>query len=368
MDVVIRVDASLAIGSGHLMRCLTLANALRARGSNVTFICREHQGHLCKHVEANGFRLCRLPAPNRTPSPGSEDYAAWRGVSQEMDAEQTLACRHGNPPANWLVVDHYGLDAVWERRVRELSINTLVIDDIANRPHDCHLLLDQNLSLVPHERYRSWVPAGCRLLLGPRYALLRDEFSAAARQLRTRSGHVKRILIFFGGTDLTGETLKSCRAVARVVSKSVIVDVVVGATNPYREEIEQLCRLDDRFRYHRQISNMAELIRDADLGVGAGGISSWERTFLELPTLTIAIAENQVGGSEALAQRGAIRYLGTQSTVTEGQIGRALKELLGDPEVLVIMAQRCREIHGSDRVSGVQQIIRAMDEVASADV
>jgi UDP-2,4-diacetamido-2,4,6-trideoxy-beta-L-altropyranose hydrolase len=366
MTVVIRVDASVAIGTGHVMRCLTLAKALRAGGSTVHFVCRAHEGNLCDHIVENSFAVCRLPAPKQKEARlGRDDYAAWLGVPQDTDAKQMLACRHPNePPADWLVVDHYGLDAAWESQVRDLAANTLVIDDIANRPHVCELLLDQNLNRSPAERYRSLVPEHCRLLLGPQYALLRDEFTAVAKEPRPRSGHVGRILIFFGGTDQSGETLKSCRAVAAVAANDVTVDAVVGATNPRREDIARFCRTDARFRYHCQISNMAELMSDADLAIGAGGTTAWERTFLGLPTITVAVAANQVDGSEALNARGAIRYLGTQRSVTEQQIATTLQDLLVHQEALVTMGQRCLEIHGSDRAPGVDRVIRAMGEVS----
>ena len=366
MTVVIRVDASVAIGTGHVMRCLTLAKALRAGGSTVQFVCRAHEGNLCDHVVENGFDVCRLPAPTQNEAGlGRDDYAAWLGVRQHTDAEQTLACRRPDDPrADWLIVDHYALDATWENQVRDLAVHTLVIDDIANRPHICELLLDQNLNRSPPERYRSLVPEHSRLLLGPRYALLRAEFAAMAKGTRLRSGQVERLLIFFGGTDQSGETLKSCRAVAAVAPNDVAVDVVVGTANPRREDIAGFCRTDARFRYHCQISNMAELIGDADLAIGAGGTTAWERTFLGLPTITIAVAENQVDGSEALAAQGAIRYLGTQLSVTEQQIATTLQDLLMKPEVLVTMGRRCLEIHGSDRASGVDRVIRAMEEVA----
>jgi len=368
MNIGIRVDASVAIGTGHVMRCLTLASALRTRGSTVTFVCREQEGDLCDHVDASGFAVCRLPAPEQTASAsGPDDYAAWLGVPQGVDADQTSACRYPDDiPLDWLIVDHYGLDAVWENRVRNLALRILVIDDIANRPHVCELLLDQNLNRSPEQRYRSLVPEHCCLLLGPQYALLREEFIVAASQLRRRSGDINRILIFFGGTDPTGETLKACRAVATEMLDNATVDVIAGAANPRRDDIASFCRTDARFHYHYRVANMADLIHAADLAIGAGGTTTWERTFLALPAMTVAVADNQVAGSEALAKQGAIRYLGTPDTVTEEQIGATLRELLTHPEALLAMGQRCLDTYGSDRTPGVDRVIAAMEEVSHA--
>jgi len=368
MKVVIRVDASVAIGTGHVIRCLTLANALRTRGSTVSFVCREHEGHLCDHVDAIGFAVHRLPATEAAASAAAhDDYAAWLGVPPSIDASQTLACLHqDHTSADWLVVDHYGLDAQWETSVRNLAPNTLAIDDIANRSHACRILLDQNLNRSPEERYRTLVPRDCCLLLGPRYALLREEFIQAASELRPRSGQLRRILIFFGGTDPSGETLKACRAVAAEIPDGLMVDVVAGASNPRRDQIERFCETDTRFDYHYKVENMAELIGAADLAIGAGGTTTWERTFLALPAMIVAVANNQLEGSEALAAQGAIRYLGTCDTVTEKQIGATLQELLRHPEALLAMGQRCLDIHGSDRTPGVDRVIAAMEDVIHA--
>ena len=166
MNVVIRVDASVAIGTGHVMRCLTLADALRSRGSTVIFVCREHEGHLCDFIEANGFVTFRLPAPAQTQSTlPRDDYAAWLGIIQATDADQTLACCHrGDSRADWLVADHYALDAVWENRVRNLALSVLVIDDIANRHHACEILLDQNLGCQKSDIDRWFrITAACSL-------------------------------------------------------------------------------------------------------------------------------------------------------------------------------------------------------------
>lgn len=368
MNVLIRADASVAIGTGHVMRCLTLADGLRARGSTVTFVCRQHKGHLCDDIEANGFAVCRLPAPERaTRELERDDYAAWLGVPQSIDADQTLACiRNQGAPPDWLVVDHYGLDIAWQNRVAELARNTFVIDDIANRSHACEVLLDQNLNWSPEERYRSLVPRHCRLLLGPQYALLRSEFTEAARKLRRRSGTIGRIFIYFGGIDPSGETLKACRAVASEMPDDVTVDVVAGAADPRRLEIASFCRTDARFQYHHRVENMAELINDADLAIGAGGTTSWERTYLGLPTITVAVAQNQVDGSEALAAQGAIRYLGMRDTVTQGQLGAAVRDLSTDPDALLAMGRKCLEIHGSNRAPGVDRVVAVMEEVGRA--
>ncbi|MEX6780098.1 UDP-2,4-diacetamido-2,4,6-trideoxy-beta-L-altropyranose hydrolase, partial [Limnospira fusiformis] len=211
MKVIFRVDSSAQIGSGHLIRCRTLAEELRRRGAEVRFICREHRGNLIHLLSQAAFPVTVLPPPPQSSGEMEENYQAWLGVSAETDAQETLLAL-GGESADWLVVDHYGLDAVWERQLRPQVKQILVIDDLANRPHDCDVLLDQNYSQLGEQRYQGWVPHSCRLLLGPRYGLLRPEYPLYRQALSPHRGQVRRVLVFFGGTDsqnMTGKALEA---------------------------------------------------------------------------------------------------------------------------------------------------------------
>ena len=370
MSVLIRVDASATIGTGHVMRCLTLAERLRERGSVVRFVCREHEGNLCDLVETHGFDVCRLPRPTNDPvaTNACPDYRMWLGVPEDADARQTLDSLHRHSEAvDWLVVDHYALGARWETRFRAFARHIFAIDDIANRAHSCELLLDQNLNDSPEARYRGLVPDSCDLMLGPTYALLRKEFAAAASVPRSRDGRIERILIFFGGTDASGETLKSCRAVAAAAGAHAVVDVIIGRTNDQRDAIVDFCQADPRFEAHLYVTNMAEMMRKADLAIGASGATAWERTFMGLPTLTIAVAQNQIAGAEALGASGAAKYLGTHDEVRARDISAALEELRADPGALLAMERKCAAVHGSTRTPGVDRVIAAMERKHRAD-
>ncbi len=157
MRVVFRADASLNIGSGHVMRCLTLANALRESGASCFFVCREHPGNLLELIREQGFEAIGLPLPKTFESLHGKHsssrltYAGWLGDSWQRDAEQTLAALNGEL-ADWLVVDHYALDSAWEESLRPACRRLLVIDDLADRDHRCDLLLDQNLVAKMAER------------------------------------------------------------------------------------------------------------------------------------------------------------------------------------------------------------------------
>ena len=261
MNIVFRTDASLQIGTGHVMRCLTLADELRQRGAVVSFVCREHPGNLIGLIEGKGYSVKRLPQPTSEYFVTSEDvaHAAWLGVPWQQDATETLAAL-GKMQPEWLIVDHYALDCRWESILRPNVGRIMVIDDLADRSHDCDLLLDQNLYQNMATRYDELVPATCAKLLGPKYALLRPEFAQARNNLRQRDGRVRRILVFFGGVDPTNETEKAIHALVSIADRQFAVDVVVGGGNPHKQQIENLCAEHEGFHYHCQVDNMAELM------------------------------------------------------------------------------------------------------------
>jgi UDP-2,4-diacetamido-2,4,6-trideoxy-beta-L-altropyranose hydrolase len=221
-NIVFRTDASVEIGSGHLMRCLTLADQLRGDGTEVAFICRDLPGGMFDLLDARGYRNARL------------DLAATSPRLQHDDARATIEALAQLFPGgvDWLVVDQYELDAEWERLLRPLSRKLMVIDDLANRSHDCDLLLDQNYYRDLDSRYQGLVPEQCVTLLGPGYVLLRPEFTLARQRLRARDGIVRRILVFFGGSDPTNETEKVMAALRLLGRPDIDVDVVVGLANP----------------------------------------------------------------------------------------------------------------------------------------
>jgi UDP-2,4-diacetamido-2,4,6-trideoxy-beta-L-altropyranose hydrolase len=331
MDVVIRADSSVDIGSGHVMRCLTLADQLTAVGARVTFLCRPLPGAMIQGIEHRGH-VCRvLPA-------GVADSASDAGATlREIDA---LAPQG----VDWVVVDHYGLDAAWEARVRPYARRVMVIDDLADRRHDCDLLLDQNYYRDMLGRYGGLVSDDCRLLLGPQHVLLRQEFVDARKGLRVRDGYVRRIFVSFGASDPTGETVKALRGLASSSLRNAAVDVVVGAANPQRHQIASVAAELPDARLHVQVYRMAELIAAADLGLGAGGATTWERCFLGLPTLTVITAPNQARMTRDLGDLGVIRVLGEAQLCQPETYGFALTEMAAQPQHLRSMGQACLQV------------------------
>lgn len=287
-----RADASVSIGTGHLMRCLALADALRANGANTHFICRHLPDALADEVHARGHGLTLLPRAPAGECDSGLAHSVWLEATRERDARETIhAMRDANP--SWLIVDHYSLDVLWESVLRPHVARLCVIDDLADRAHDCDVLLDQNFYLDGVMRYQGKVPENCVMLLGPRYALLRTEFQVARAHAVVRQGLARRVLVNFGGVDAANLTVNAMQALARLPAiASMQVDVVIGAAHPQRDQIIQACD-DYGFTCHIQTRHMADLMRQADLAIGAGGAASWERCCLGLPTIATAVADNQ---------------------------------------------------------------------------
>jgi UDP-2,4-diacetamido-2,4,6-trideoxy-beta-L-altropyranose hydrolase len=335
IKVAIRVDASTRIGTGHVMRCLALARALREKSVRIVFVSRPGAGDLISFVSDQGFevRALKHASPHENDAGGGA-YSEWLGASVETDARESSACLKTDAPWDWLLVDHYALDARWEKIVKERARKIFVIDDLANRPHVCDALLDQNLQTDMDTRYQSLVPASCRLLLGPRFALLRPEFYEARFQLKQRDGAVRKVLIFFGGVDTTNETEKTLRAFRQLQPFNLSLDVVVTSANPNAETIRRLCAELPAARFHRDVQNMAALMTQSDLAVGAGGVTSWERCYLGLPSILLVLADNQTGPAEALAARGAAWNLGPRARVDADDIAKAVRRALENPAEL----------------------------------
>ena len=290
LRVAFRVDATSRIGTGHFMRCLTLAEALRQRSAQIRFVSRGLPAYLSEMLESRGFEFARL---NRAAGEAAGDlpHSSWLGTSQDRDVQDSTAALAGRK-WDWLVVDHYALDARWERAMRGVARRILTIDDLADRQHDCEVLLDQSYYRDMHTRYQGKVPEQCRLLLGPRYALLRGEFRKLRAQVEPRSGAVRRILVFFGGFDAGNCTGLAIRALAGLDISGRAVDVIIGAQHPHREEIEQACATQG-YICHVQTPHMAELMAAADFAIGAGGSATLERCCVGLPALSLCTAENQ---------------------------------------------------------------------------
>ncbi|MEO5354374.1 MAG: UDP-2,4-diacetamido-2,4,6-trideoxy-beta-L-altropyranose hydrolase [Magnetococcus sp. XQGC-1] len=316
------------------MRTLSLAGRLRAAGARVQFICRAHPGHLIDWIEARKFTVHHLAEPVGVSAQSDGQggaHAHWLHVTQEQDAQEVVAVLHSVGVIDWLVVDHYALDSLWERRVRPHVGRLLVIDDLADRPHVCDLLLDQNLHQEMTLRYQTRIPPHCTLLLGPQYALLRPEFASARDGMRERDGVVRRILIFFGGVDADNMTTKALEAMVALERPDLQVDVVVGRSNPHRGQVRALCDHRPWLHYHEQVDNMAQLMAQADLSIGAAGTTSWERCCLGLACVLVIVAANQRLVAHVQAAAGVAVVLGESGDVSSAQLTEVVRNVVHDP-------------------------------------
>ena len=309
MQVVFRTDASVQIGTGHVMRCLTLAEALRERGAHCRFIGRSHPGNMNKEIKQRGFDLLELSNDDNWTAADTTQpvHAAWLGADWKADAEQTKA-GIGLTAIDWLIVDHYALDTRWELAVAPYAHKLMVIDDLADRHHTCDLLLDQTYGRDT-EDYRPLVTANCRLLCGSQYALLRSEFAdLRPYSLKRRAKpSLRKLLITMGGVDkdnTTGQVLQALRTC--VLPTDCRITVAMGATSPWLDEIRtQAQHMPWPTQVLVGVNKMAQLMADSDLAIGAAGTTSWERCCLGLPTIMLVLAENQRKIAEALYEAGA---------------------------------------------------------------
>lgn len=322
MKIVFRADSSLQIGTGHIMRCLTLAEQITQRGGECHFICRPHVGHVNHFVRERGYRVHELSSALPSPAcadPSSLAHAHWLGCTPEQDAWQSAEITSQLEP-DWVVVDHYALDERWERVIRGPGRKILALDDLADRNHDCDLLLDQNLGRNAND-YSGLVPQTCLKLIGPQYALLRPEFALLREDsLQGREGPSrKRILITMGGVDhinATGEILRALRTCT--LDQEWFISVVMGANAPWKDEVRALAaQLPLPAELVVNVNDMATRMAGSDLVIGAAGGTAWERCCLGVPSLVVVLADNQWPGARALVQTGAAKLVGEMNDVGE---------------------------------------------------
>lgn len=294
-----RVDSSLRIGSGHVMRCLTLADELRSAGADCFFFCRPRPGDVVELIRKKRYPVFYFQgATDDTYSLGGASEEEVNVIARKVEENR----RPGKKPS--LVIDHYGIDQSYESTVKPCFESLMVIDDLANRPHDCDILLDQNYSLRT-DRYRSLVPEACRQLLGPEYAMLRPEFRYNRRKLELNGRNrfdPEKVMVFFGGTDpdnYTGRTLMRLKEIGHFSP-----EVVVGMFHPALDDLKKLISSMPGARLHIQTHRMAQIMLGCSWYLGAGGTITWERMCMGLTGIVNPVAENQIVFSEALEKAG----------------------------------------------------------------
>ena len=335
MLIVFRFDASSAIGGGHAVRCAALAAELARRGHRCGFAANEAGADLAGAV---------LP-----------DAEILR-VSDDRDLTEMTAHWPNGP--DWLVVDHYGRGVSFERSARGWSRGVLAVDDLPARTHDSDILLDQTMDRSATE-YRALVNSDCKLLTGVEYTLLREDFRThrpVALARRAALPQLPRIVISFGASDPGKGTLRTLDAL-RDVARPMRIDVLVGCLCPHLGEIETAVQNESRATWFLDPASVASHFANADVAIGAPGMTAWERACLGLPAIVIPVAGNQTDNVAALARRGAVVALSAISVVTREEIASAVSSLLDHPAHWRAMSQTASRLLDGD---GVRRVADAM--------
>ena len=357
MKIVVRADASLTMGSGHIMRCLTLADGLKQQGHDISFICRQHDGHLADLIGQKGFAVQLLAKSKTADFIKQHVHSEWLGASESDDFAECKPILQALKP-DWLIIDHYAIGKNWEQQAKRLlpNLKILAIDDLADRTHDCEILLDQNFGRK-NEDYQPLVPSDCQRLLGTRYTLLRDEFASWRAMSLNRRKSVQppnNILVNLGGVDNDNVTLKILQSLNTFVQQSTQafnVTVVMGKTAPHIVRIQDFAK-QANFPCHVIVNanNMAELMANADLAIGAAGSTTWERCCLGLPMVLIVLADNQQVIAKALADKNVVKVV-TDMAALDEQLPRLLSEIADNYKKFSRQSAKLVDGQGAKRVA-----------------
>lgn len=335
VKALFRADAAISIGGGHVMRCLTLANVLSQKGWACAFATGPETCGVVAALAQGGHRIIELSCP-----PSHEADA----IAQELDNQ-----------VDWLIVDHYQRDATFETACRPWANNIFVLDDLADRNHDCDLLMDQSPDRT-QAHYRDLTNTPCTFLLGPRYALLSPQFANTRETspgLYEFSGGVRKVMVSLGAVDAGNRTSSVLQALA-LVTCEIQVDVVFGPAAPHIDEIRQLVgSLPFKTKIHTDVRDMAAMMASADLAIGAGGTTSWERCCLGLASIIIVAADNQQAVASSLQGYGAAQIVDGRTGISTKALGQMIEDLLADPQKLQSMAKAAWQVcdgRGADRV------------------
>jgi len=327
MKIVFRVDSSFVIGTGHVMRCLVLAMKLKEKGAHIQFICQNYKGSLINKIRSHGFNVFELKSK----------------IKQKQDAEACASILQKDK-VDWIIVDSYDLDHIWHKYIRPYCKSIMVIDDLANREYDCDILLDQNYCYNFKDRYDDLLPKKCIKFLGPKSLILRDEFVKIQKINKEGRKNIERVILFFGGSDNSHETIKVVKILPSVDNLNLNFDIILGVNNPDIEIITNLCKNIDRVNIHIQINNMAEIMSKADLAIIAGGSTIWEACCLGVPVCTVVTAENQKYIVSYLDSMDLVKNIGTSEKLTSENMLEIIRYAYFNPDVFFKMRDNASEV------------------------
>lgn len=358
MKVAFRADASVQIGAGHVVRCKTLADELHNRGAEVRFICSELSGNLLRLLQDAGYQAIILQSRFGSPD-GARGGSAVGAKAQSVDAMQTIQ-ELTRFEADWLVVDHYQLDAEWESLVRPHVRHLLVIDDLADRKHDCDAVLDPTYGETAG-RYEGLVGTDTYCMCGSQYALLRPQFLARRPSCVTSipSAQEMRVHVFFGSTDLANHTRRFSDLLLDHFA-GLEISAVVGPDYGFQDQLRVLSEAHrGRFSWQSGVGDMAASMAACHVAFGAPGGATWERAALGLPAAYLAVSRSQEKILERLDANGLCIYLGAADQITDDAFLGGMRAFLTDTKSLENMG--ARGLQAID-AKGVQRVADLMEK------
>ena len=328
---IFRVDSSYNIGTGHVIRCLNLARVFINYGIKVIFICRNLKGNLINLIEKEFQVLVLEDYQKETTRNNDKKFISDISTNQVLDALNTISLIESLNIQNfcYLIMDHYFLDRKWEEVIQNKYkkdenklFKMLVIDDLFNREHSCDFILDQNI-IAQKNPYLNLINQNTNCLLGPYFALLSSEYSLKKKSIVKRNT-IKTILVFFGGIDKNNLTTKVINILSNNKFKDKIVNIVVGKNNKELKNIKKITKSKKNFNLFVQIDSLANLLFKSDLVIGGGGVNSWERECMEVPTILISLSQNQLKLAKSITELGKVKYLGHFDQLQDGVISESI--------------------------------------------
>jgi UDP-2,4-diacetamido-2,4,6-trideoxy-beta-L-altropyranose hydrolase len=338
MKILFRCDSSFSTGSGHLIRCLNLAELI---SQDTIFLCRKLHGNINLRVQQNQFKLIEFP--------DIQDYKIGSPINEIEEIEAVLQ----NEAPDVIVVDHYGLDKSWEKAAKKYCKLLVVIDDLG-REHNASAIIDQNYRVQHPANY---LESGAQLFLGPHYAVLNKNFLESTSVKRSFK-NVKQVLVFFGGSDPKSMTLRSLK-LPQHFDHSIKWKFVVGSQNQDAKKIQSEANQLPNIEVLVDVNNMHELMLQSDIFIGAGGSTSWERAKLGLPSVVVSIAENQEELSKELAAQGIIHYLGRSQDLDMEEFVKNLQEIFHNNSKRELMSQKALSLKVSSKLNDFVQFIKS---------
>jgi UDP-2,4-diacetamido-2,4,6-trideoxy-beta-L-altropyranose hydrolase len=338
--LLVRADANQAMGTGHVMRCLALAQAWQDTGGQAIFAMAESSPSLRKRLRGESITITQVCAPS--------------GTDKDARATIALASQHA---AGWVAVDGYQFGAEYQRALKDNGFKVLFLDDHGHADHYyADLVLNQNIS-AEEKLYENRDP-GTHCLLGTKYCLLRREFTSWRHWKREIGPVGHRVLITMGGSDPEEFTRRAIAALDAIEDERLEAIVVVGGSNVRSSQLKTCCAASNKITLRRDVTNMAELMTWADVAISAAGTTSWELCLLGLPSILIDLAENQTRLAQELDRRGCAIHLGNAECVSSDVLARQLSRLLPAQELRRSMSSLSGQLVDGEGASRVVSALR----------